>query len=176
MIARRSLLAAALLPRAGPVRAGGPLPATAQPLETGPLPLFASFPAGPAFTGRNRLVFRGEDVPFRTRLREAAAHRPDFAAHYVLATWGCGMECISGAAIDVRTGRVVWLPGTLCCWYPDRTSTLDMVEPLRFRLNSRLLIMRGRRNERDGDDGDHYYVIQGDHFVHLRTVPPSGRQ
>lgn len=78
-----------------------------------------------------------------------------------------------GAAVDVRTGAVIWLPGSLCCWYPDEQATPDSVEPLRYRLDSRLLVLTGRRDERDSDAGTHYYVIEGDRFVHLRDVPPG---
>ena len=150
------------------------LPARAAPLAPAPaLPRFEDFPAGPAYAGRNHLVLKGDDIHWRTRLRRAATQAPDFAGHYVLATWGCGMECVIGAAIDVRTGAVIWLPGTLCCWYSDNAATPDTVEPLRYRLDSRLLVLNGRRDEREGDDGDHYYRIEAGRFVHLRDVPPG---
>ena len=54
------------------------------------LPRFKDFPIRLACTGRNRLVLKGDDVHWRTRLREAAAGKPDFAGHYVLATWVVG--------------------------------------------------------------------------------------
>lgn len=76
------------------------LPAAAAPSVPGPMPRFETFPAGPVFRGRNHLVLGRNDMAFRTRLREAAAQKPDFAGHYVLARWGCGTECINGAAID----------------------------------------------------------------------------
>ena len=145
--------------------------APAEPAAS--VPRFEDYPARPAYTGRNRLVLRGNDVHWRTRLREASAGKPDFAGHYVLASWGCGTECVMGAAIDVRTGVVSWLPGTLCCWYSDETATAETVEPLRYRLDSRLLVLTGRRDERDGDAGTHYYAIEGSRFVHLRDVSPS---
>ena len=147
-----------------------------RPASAGPaaaLPRFEDFPVRLAYTGRNRLVLKGDDVHWRTRLREAAAGKPDFAGHYVLATWGCGAECVMGAAIDVRTGVVSWLPGTLCCWFSDEAATPDTVEPLRYRLDSRLLVLTGRRDERNGDAGTHYYAIEGGHFMLLRDVPPG---
>lgn len=141
-----------------------------------PLPRFEDFPAGPAYAGRNRLVLGRADMGYRTMLREAARKRPDFAGHYVLALWGCGTECVMGAAIDVRSGKVAWLPGTLCCWYAgdfdhEPGSAPVEVEPVRYRLDSRLLVLTGRRNERDGDDGEHHYLIEGERFRLLRDVP-----
>ena len=116
-------------------------------------------------------MLKGDDVHWRTRLREAAARRPDFAGHYVLASWGCGTECVMGAAVDVRSGHVVRLPGSLCCWFSDGQATPEDVEPMRYRLNSRLLVLTGRRNERDGDAGTHYYAMENGRLVHLRDVP-----
>ena len=141
-----------------------------------PPPGFGAYPAGPVFTGANRIVLRARDMDYRTRLREAAAQKPDFAGHYVLASWGCGTECVMGAAIDVRSGRVTWLPGTLCCWYPDAFADASEAEPLRFRLDSRLLILTGARNERNGDLAEHHYLIDGNRFVHLRDVALPGRR
>jgi hypothetical protein len=46
---------------------------------------------------------------FRTELRRQAASGPDFAGRFILARWGCGADCVSGAIIDARTGKV-WLP------------------------------------------------------------------
>jgi hypothetical protein len=31
----------------------------------------------------------------------------------------CGTECVQGAIIDARTGRVFMLPFSLCCWGTD---------------------------------------------------------
>lgn len=165
---RSALLAASLLLPVFPARAASP--------EAPPgLPRFEDFPAGPASAGRNRLVLKGGDVHWRTRLRWTVGQKPDFAGHYVLASWGCGTECVMGAAVDVRTGTVVWLPASLCCWYSDEQAAPEDVEPLRFRLDSRLLVLTGRRDERDGDAGTHYYSIEGNRFVHLRDVPLPGR-
>ena len=139
------------------------------------MPRFEDFPARSAHAGRNRLVLKGNDVHWRTRLRWTLGQKPDFAGHYVLASWGCGTECVMGAAVDVRTGTVVWLSGSLCCWYSDGQGAPENVEPLRYRRDSRLLVLTGRRDERDGDARTHYYAIEGNRFVHLRDVPPAGR-
>ena len=34
----------------------------------------------------------------------------NFAGNYIIATWGCGTSCISGAMVDVRDGKVYNLP------------------------------------------------------------------
>ena len=140
----------------------------ASPGSTGQarLPVSEDFPAGAVFSGRNRLVLGKDDMFFRTRLRDVARRKPNFASHYVLAAWGCGAMCQTVAVVDVRSGRVTWPPGSICCWgYGDGPE-----DPVQFRLHSSLLLMTGLRNEQEGDDGTHYYRIEGPRFVHLKDV------
>src|SRR5215831_16185240 len=86
----------------------------------------------------------------RTRLKEALAGGVNFAGHYIVAGWGCGTGCISGAIIDARTGTVLWpLPlYALAVWYDND----DYVKnPVEYRKNSRLLIIRGSPGVKDND-------------------------
>lgn len=115
---------------------------TAAP-EVGPA-AFAEYPVREHFTGTTALPrFRTkQDREFRTTLSRAARQRPNFAGHYVLTTIGCGASCVMTAVLDAKTGEVTWLPFTLCCWEPNQ-------EPVMFRLDSDLLILRGRKNEQE---------------------------
>jgi len=86
------------------------------------------------------------DRMYRTRLNDAAAQPANFARHWVLNYWGCGTDCIMGAAVDKDTGRVAWLPFYVTLWTsPDIGSqTSDVSEPLQFSIrNGYLLIPRG---------------------------------
>jgi len=98
---------------------------------------------------------------FRTRIREAATQPPNFAGHYVLATWGCGAECVSYAIIDARTGAVYFDQRTVCCW---GTAVPDDFEPVRGQLTSRLLVCTGLLNEQ-GLNTAHYYTFNGGRLV-----------
>jgi hypothetical protein len=115
------------------------------------IPYFEDYPAKPMFTGKPaKIVLETQDAKnYRTRLREAMKEPADFAGEYVLAHWGCGTSCAHGAVVSLRTGHVVFLPGTVCCWYGDDNNT-------EYRKDSRLLILRGRINE-----GEPY----GKHFL-----------
>jgi len=152
-----------------------PRPSDANSVDVTPGPSirWEEYPAGRIFGGPGRLVLRPGDRAYRTRLREAARRAPDFAGHYVMALWGCGMECLMGAAIDRRSGRVIWLPGTLCCWYSGAQEAANGIEPVRYRLDSRLLVLNGMRDEREGDLGTHLYRIEGGRFVHLADLTPD---
>jgi hypothetical protein len=98
---------------------------------------------------------------FVTMLRESAGKSPNFAGHFVLASWGCGASCIMIAAIDRRSGQVFWLPFTLCCW------KADIAEPLEFRTGSSLLVLHGSRNESGG--GTYYYNFSHHSFRLIRA-------
>jgi hypothetical protein len=123
-------------------------------------PHFEEYPAT-SFSGRTGKVHL-EDARSRqyaTMLRDASRRKPNFAGHYVLASWGCGASCIMSAAIDAKTGTVTWLPFTVCCW------ETNIREPLEFRPNSRLLIVHGSRDEQGS--GIHYYNFDGRRFFEV---------
>jgi hypothetical protein len=41
---------------------------------------------------------------------------------------------------------------------------------LEFRLNSSLVVFSGLRNEKEHDDGAHFYKFENGRFVHLKSV------
>jgi len=133
------------------------------------VPHFKDYPVSEVYVGKNApLVLSRDDMRFRTRLREAANEKPNFAGHYILAAWGCGAECLMGAVIDAKTGKVYWLPHTTCCWGFDVD---EKFQPIEFRLNSSLIVSSGLRNEKEGDNGAHFYKFENGRFVHLRSIP-----
>lgn len=93
---------------------------------------------------------------YATELREAAKSPADFAGHFKLATWGCGAGCVMAAAINTRSGRVVFLPFTVSDW------PLSVQEPLSYRQDSCLLKVQGRRNE--AQQGVYFYRFDGGEF------------
>lgn len=101
-----------------------------------PAPRFEDYPTTGVYKGKNTpLALTRDDRTYRTRLREAAAEKPNFAGHYILAAWGCGAECVMGAVIDANTGRVSWFPHTICCWSRrsrSRSSTVSLAGSLCF--------------------------------------------
>ena len=128
------------------------------------VPKFEYFPTDEIYKGATApLVLTRNDRAFKTRLQWAAKHlRPNFAGHYILTTWGCGAECLMGGVIDAKTGRVYWWNFTICCWGPGKG---DKFNPIEFRPDSRLIIFTGLRNEKDGDDGAHFYLFDDGRFV-----------
>ncbi len=80
-----------------------------------------------------------------------------------MAIFGCGTNCIYGAAVSLKSGRVLFLPGSISSWYGEGDS-------LEYRLDSRLLIAKGEINE-GNPHGLHYYEFNGKTFRHIKTIP-----
>lgn len=132
-----------------------------------PVPQFKDYPVTERFTGKNAPVkLTRENRVFRTRLRKAAKEKPNFAGRYIHTAWGCGMECLMDGVIDAKTGKVYGVPFSICCWGTDYD---DDFEPIEYRIDSRLIIYTGARNEKKGDAGKHYYMFDGRRFVHLMS-------
>lgn len=118
---------------------------------------FEDYPAE-IYTGKTAPIVLDtpEAKEYRTLLTAAASGRPNFAGHYILATWGCGNQCTYGAAIDAKTGLVIFLPGTICC--------SDDKESLSFRKDSAMLILGGLLDE-NGEDSYHRFVLADGRFT-----------
>ena len=140
-----------------------------------PVPRFKEYSAGEVYKGPTApLLLTHDDLTFKTRLRWAAKNqKPNFAGHYILTSFGCGSECVMGAVIDAKTGKVYWWNFSICCWGTD---TDDKFNPIEFRPDSRLIVFSGLRNEKDGDYGGHFYRFDDSgRFVHIRSILKPGR-
>jgi hypothetical protein len=137
--------------------------------STPPTPQPRDYPAGEVFRGRAAKVdLRSPDNrEYRTRLREAASQPANFAGHYVLTTWGCGTGCVLGAAVDLKSGKVVFLPGSVCCWPIEVAQNF---EPVEFQLQSRLVVLNGMINEQ-GPEGPHYLELANGAFKAVTASP-----
>ncbi len=134
-------------------------------------PRFEDYPARQTYKRKNHaLILTRENRMFRTKLREAAGEKPNFAGHYIVAIWGCGTSCVTGAIIDAATGRVFSLPFSVCCW----ESTKDDFEPVEFDLNSTLIAFNGARAEKEGDVATHFYKFENDKLIFLKSVKAPG--
>ena len=130
-------------------------------------PRFDQYPVSEHFTGKTApLVLKGEARTYRTRLKEAAQEKPNFAGHFIVTTWGCGTECVQGAIIDAKTGNVFMLPDTLCCF----GNVDDKFEPVEHRLNSKLIVLSGARNEKEGDNATRFYRFENGRLVLIKTL------
>jgi hypothetical protein len=144
--------------------------ATAQLATAVKPPQFDEYPAGRAYTGKHHApILTAENRMYRTRLRDGARQKVNFAGHYVLTLWGCGAYCRDGAAIDVRTGKVFLIPFTLCCWGEG----ID--EPMDLKISSRLISFIGERDEKEPIGTWYYRIDDTKGWVVVREVPRPPR-
>lgn len=106
-----------------------------------------------------------DDRAFETRLKQSVSQPVNFAGHYILATWGCGAECLGGAVIDARSGKVIFLPYSVCCWGEG--------DPFYFRKDSRLIVFSGVLNE-ESAKGAHFFELRDGAFLHVTSRAKDG--
>jgi hypothetical protein len=148
------------------------------------IPRFEDYPVAENWHGNPAPVVittRAERM-FRTRLTEAGKQLPNFAGHYQFAIWGCGSECISGAIIDLETGKVFAPPlaneesGPMhfsVCQSAYENSAVD------FRLPSRLVVLRCGLNYSERLNTNvpdaYYFVWDGERFKEILRIT-AGRK
>ena len=151
-------------------------------------PRLKDYPAKP-YSGPNASPdLRGDrrSRTYRTQLRRWAAEKPNFAGHYILATWGCGTGCTQIAIIDALTGNVFHPPGARTNSVVDVHHEL-LVDggssryradfgALRYSVDSRLLILIGTPEDRIENRGISYFVWENDGLKRIRFVPKSSHR
>ena len=124
-------------------------------------PRFEDFAVTEKFTGKPATVkFVSRDARrYRTVIREGAREGPNFAGHYTIVTWGCGAGCVQFVIVDAKSGAI-YSPRFYVAprmHFDEETQQPD--EPLRFRIDSKLLIVSGSPNEKN--EGIYYYEWDG---------------
>jgi TonB family protein len=131
-----------------PISAGAVLnqnaSAVQSQLPTPSVSFSSSLASEPAYAGPHVApdLSATQNYLFRTRITAASQENPNFAGRYVISVWGCGTGCAQGVAVNVATGKVVWLPGSFVL------EPLD-AERYQYRLDSLLLIVNGHESEDD---------------------------
>ena|GEM_PF-3078500 len=136
-------------------------------------PQFKQYPAKP-YAGRNAPV-RWKETSFgrtyRTILREFGTLQPNFAGHYILASWGCGTDCSRIAIIDALTGKVTVPEDVSFNVAVNVHDNLQDDGMLRYCADSRLLVLIGMPQEDTHRRGISYYMWTPPKLKLLRHVP-----
>jgi hypothetical protein len=117
---------------------------------------------------------------YRSQLKDWALEKPNFAGHYILATWGCGTGCTEIAIIDAMSGKVFHPAGARTNHIEDvDIEVLVEVEQvgrradfgaLQYRADSRLLIVFGTPDGRAENKGISYFVWEDERLKRVRFV------
>jgi hypothetical protein len=147
---------------------------------------FARYPAA-AWPGRWRVpdVRRGQARLFRTVLRSEGVGPPDFAGRFKVVTHGCGAGMTCPLFVDLKTGKVIYLPGLKSVeWGYDQADEIGKatgIDDVRlvYHRASRLLVAVGTRNETPRLAGVTLYDWRDGvpaliRFVPRRTLCPVG--
>lgn len=150
------------------------LAASAASAQPNRLPRFEDYPAGPVYRGRVAPLVESSSPTartYRTATREDMAGGINFAGHYVIATFGCGTECVSGHIVDARTGRsIADLPFNLPYTEFHPTSRLITVMPPSDILGMYPPDESGSISTRYQSS---YWVLEGDSLRHLGSLVSS---
>lgn len=132
-------------------------------------PRFEGFPVSRAeqFKGKPAAIRPAspEARKCRTVIREGAREGPNFAGHYTIVEWGCGAGCVQFAVVDAKTGSVFMPPFYVASRAPVEGET---PEPLKYHIDSKLMIVNGSRNERG--EGVYYYKWDNGRLELIKAV------
>jgi len=104
---------------------------------------------------------------FRTRIRAGASQGSNFGGHYAFLQWGCGDGCSTFFIVDELSGQV-FEPGF---HLTAPKSGTDQSSGFVYKADSRLLVMRGCRNNEAGSCGTYYMLWTGSALNTLMRVP-----
>jgi hypothetical protein len=124
-----------------------------------------------------KIIFKGKPVVpilidkdakrYRTAIRRGATDGPNFAGEYTIVTHGCGTCCNGFFMVNARTGKVYKRPFIVACHYKEGVPGYGLVG-LDYRLDSKLLIVRGSKDEKGG--GEYYYIWEKDQLKLLKSI------
>jgi hypothetical protein len=171
------ILAAVLLLQISPTtddqQRRGCYPITSQDLQDVAAPRFDQFPAQntanhwvPAEIASN-----SEAATYKTVLQRGTAQAPNYAGYYSVVAWGCGTSCVTFAIVNRKTGRVIFPEGikNVSGVHLETDGFLGDANTgywgLRFRSDSRLIVLVGAVNEDEKREGAFYYMIENDRLT-----------
>lgn len=89
---------------------------------------------------------------YRTKIRDGSKRGPNFAGHYTVVSWGCGMDAYMFVVVDAKTGKVYEPPVgcmALAGGYGIPIAGFRDASNPGYRLDSKLIVVVGLE---DGDD------------------------
>lgn len=140
-------------------------------------PHFEDYPSAKIYKGKiASLKLSKYEESDRVRLQWAIDNQEvNFAGHYIITTWSCGMWCATVAIIDVKTGIVSWFTGVPQVCFPHLDNEFVCNENftnIEYKTDSKLIGFFGFGFDKtpDGERGFHYYRFENGRFIHLKSI------
>lgn len=132
--------------------------ATAQAAPTARAYRFTDYPSEIYRGQRHAVQITREWRGMRTHIREGyQSGKIDFAGSYITVSWGCGTQCLGGALVDARSGKIYQL-APVSTEYPlhncHRADGSMEPEVFYHRADSRLFITENCHYADMSDRGD----------------------
>lgn len=141
------------------------------------IPVFKAYPVAKIYKGKPAplKLAREEKRVYGEKLQYTIENygEVDFAGHYIVANWSCGMWCTWSAVIDAKTGKVYWWDGILSVCFPHLDKDFvcnEKFSNVEYGIDSKLIVFFGRRTDAGGR-GFHYYEFENGRFIHLKSIP-----
>lgn len=96
----------------------------------------------------------------------------NFAGHYIVETYSCGMWCHYSVILDAKTGKIYSWNGISSFCFPELDTDFACNEnfsEVEYRVDSNLIIFFGSLDY-DKDRGFHYYKFENGKLIHLKSV------
>ena len=114
---------------------------------------------------------------YRTVIREGASEGPNFAGHYTVVAWGCGMDSFELAVVDAVSGKIFFPPFECVTLAGGFGLPLPEGRGLRnpaYRIDSRLLVVVGVEDSEKAKPEDRaarFFVFEKGKFNLVYTIP-----
>lgn len=136
---------------------------------------FQDYSVDEIYKGKNALLKLKRDDKFeRERFQWAIDNQNvDFAGHYIVTGWSCGMWCSLNPIIDAKTGKVYWWNGIISVCFPDLDTDFacnESFSSVEYRIDSKLIVFFGYKNGKAGSRGFHYYKFENGRLIHLKSI------
>ncbi|MDQ3649553.1 MAG: hypothetical protein M3458_04590 [Acidobacteriota bacterium] len=106
---------------------------------------------------------------YRSVLREGAKKSANFASHYTVVAWGCGLGAMSMAVIDAKTGKAYFPPFECVDGSDFGLPYADTGNNPAFRVDSKLFVVYGSPDS-EKPSGLYFYVFDRNRFKLVHFV------
>jgi len=138
---------------------------------------FEEYPVSEIYKGKTaQLRFQEDESNDHERLQWMIEnYEVNFAGHYILSSWSCGMWCSRILIVNAKIGKVYGFSGSPEVCFSHLENDFDCNEDFKnidYRIDSNLLVFFGfwYINNDGREKGFHYYKFENGRLTHLKSI------